>query len=184
MKGEEIMAFVGYLPIVLYFLLEFNRRKPVKEEKQNRGSSFYIGVALGLMITIPKFMYSFTANKYNSLLFSGVIVGLIGVWIRYSSMKQLGRFYSRNVGMQGEHKLIQSGLYKYIRNPGYLGSFLTFLGFALSSSSYVAIIINIILFFLAYSYRIKIEERALVTLFGEQYKQYMSKTWRIIPFLY
>ena len=50
--------------------------------------------------------------------------------------------------MQGEHKLIQSGLYKYIRHPGYLGSFLTFLGFAISSSSFIAIIINIFLFFL------------------------------------
>ncbi|MFJ7915515.1 MULTISPECIES: methyltransferase family protein [unclassified Lysinibacillus] len=61
---------------------------------------------------------------------------------------------------------------------------MTFLGFAISSSSFIAFIINIILFFLAYSYRIKIEERILVTLFGEQYKQYQSKTWRIIPFLY
>ncbi|MEY9972078.1 protein-S-isoprenylcysteine O-methyltransferase Ste14 [Lysinibacillus sp. RC46] len=86
--------------------------------------------------------------------------------------------------MQGEHKLIQNGLYKYIRHPGYLGSFLTFLGFAISSSSFISIIINIILFFLAYSYRIKIEEKILFTLFGEQYKQYQSNTWRIIPFLY
>jgi protein-S-isoprenylcysteine O-methyltransferase Ste14 len=164
--------------------MEFYRRPPIKEEKQNRGSSFFIGAVLALMLTIPEIMYFFTINKYISLLFVGVVVGLIGVWIRFSSMKLLGRFYSRNVGMQSEHQLIQIGLYKYIRHPGYLGSFLTFLGFAISSSSLSAIIINIILFFLAYSYRIKIEERTLVTLFGEQYKQYQSKTWRIIPFLY
>lgn len=83
----------------------------------------------------------------------------------------LGRFYSRNVGMQGDHQLLQNGLYKYIRHPGYLGTFLTFLGFAISSSSFIAIILNIILFFLAYSFRIKIEERILVILFGEQSKQ-------------
>ncbi|KUF34586.1 isoprenylcysteine carboxylmethyltransferase family protein [Bacillus cereus] len=178
------MFFIAYLPIFLYLLLEFYRSSPVKEEKQNSGSSFFIGAVLALMITIPEIMYFFTINKVNSFLFFGVIVGLIGVWIRFSSMNTLGRFYSRNVGMQGEHKLIQSGLYKYIRHPGYLGSFLTFLGFAISSSSFIAIIINIFLFFLAYSYRIKVEERTLVTLFGEQYKQYQSKTWRIIPLLY
>jgi protein-S-isoprenylcysteine O-methyltransferase Ste14 len=175
------MFFIAYLPIFPYLLLEFYRSSPVKEE--NRGSSFFIGVVLALMLTVPEIMYFFSINKI-SLLFFGVIIGLIGVWIRFSSMKILGRFYSRNVGMQGEHRLIQNGLYKYIRHPGYLGSFLTFLGFAISSSSIIAIIINIILFFLAYSYRIKIEERILVTLFGEQYKQYQSKTWRIIPFLY
>ncbi|MFT9819807.1 methyltransferase family protein [Lysinibacillus sp. NPDC056185] len=178
------MFFIAYLPIFLYLLLEFYRSSPIKEEKRNLGSSFFIGVVLALMLTIPEIIYFFTINKINSLLFFGVIVGLVGVWIRFYSMKILGRFYSRNVGMQGEHKLIQNGLYKYIRHPGYLGSFLTFLGFAISSSSFIAIIINIILFFLAYSYRIKIEERILVTLFGEQYKQYQSNTWRIIPFLY
>ncbi|MFC9446874.1 methyltransferase family protein [Bacillus cereus] len=178
------MFLIAYLPIVLYLLLEFYRKSPVKEEKQNRGSSFFIGVVFALMLTIPELIYFFTVNKIHSLLFFGVIIGIIGVWIRFSSMKILGRFYSRNVGMQGGHKLIQEGLYKYVRHPGYLGTFLTFLGFAISSSSFIAIMINVILFFLVYSYRIKIEERILVTLFGEQYKQYQSKTWRIIPFLY
>ncbi|MED0949368.1 isoprenylcysteine carboxylmethyltransferase family protein [Bacillus mobilis] len=178
------MFLLAYLPILLYVLLELYRSSPVKEEKQNRGSSFFIGVVFALMLTIPEIMYFFTVNKINSLLFFGVIIALIGVWIRFSSMKILGRFYSRNVGMQGGHKLIQNGLYKYVRHPGYLGSFLTFLGFAISSSSFIAVIINIILFFLVYSYRIKIEERVLITLFGEQYRQYQSKTWRIIPFLY
>ncbi len=169
----------------LYLLLEFYRSSPVREEIQNRGSSFFIGLVLALMITIPEIMYFFTLKKTNDAwpLF-GVVVELIGVWIRFSSMKILGRFYSRNVGMQGDDQLIQNGLYKYIRHPGYLGTFLTFLGFAISSSSFIAIILNIILFFLEYSYRIKIEERILVILFGEQYKQYQSKTWRIIPFLY
>ncbi|MGG0291053.1 isoprenylcysteine carboxylmethyltransferase family protein [Bacillus pacificus] len=178
------MFLIAYLPIFLYLLLEFYRSSPIKEEKQNRGSSFFIGVVFALMLTIPEIMYFFTVNKIHSLLFFGVIIALIGVWIRFYSMKILGRFYSRNVGMQGGHKLIQKGLYKYVRHPGYLGSFLTFLGFAISSSSFIAVIINIILFFLVYSYRIKIEERILITLFGEQYKQYQSKTWRIIPFLY
>ncbi|MED0936958.1 hypothetical protein COE20_14715 [Bacillus cereus] len=178
------MFLLAYLPILLYVLLELYRSSPVKEEKQNRGSSFFIGVVFALMLTIPEIMYFFTVNKINSLLFFGVIIALIGVWIRFSSMKILGRFYSRNVGMQGGHKLIQNGLYKYVRHPGYLGSFLTFLGFAISSSSFIAVFINIILFFLVYSYRIKIEERVLITLFGEQYRQYQSKTWRIIPFLY
>lgn len=170
--------------IFTYFSLFIIRISPIKEEKQNRGSSFLIGVVFALMITIPEILYFFIVNKIHSMLFLGVMIGLIGVWIRFSSMKILGRFYSRNVGMQGGHRLIQNGLYKYVRHPGYLGSFLVFLGFAISSSSFIAILINIILFFLVYSYRIKIEERILITLFGEQYKQYQSKTWEIIPFLY
>ncbi len=36
---------------------------------------------------------------------------------------------------------------------------------------------------IAYSYRIGVEERALVAALGEPYMQYMQRTHRIIPFL-
>lgn len=180
----NIMFIIAYLPIILYLCIEFYRTTPIKEEKRNRGSSIFIGVIFFCMVTIPEVLYFFTDNKIHFLSYVGLILGLIGVWIRYSSMKTLGRFYSRNVGIQGEHALVQNGFYRYIRHPGYLGSFLTFLGFAISSSSIIAIVINILLFFLAYSYRIKVEEQVLVSQFGETYKQYQAHTWRVIPFLY
>lgn len=178
------MFYFGYLPILLYFLLEFYRRTPIKEEKQNRGSSILIGAILTWMVIIPSLIHFFTAYKVNSFLYIGITIGLFGVWIRYSSMKTLGRFYSRNVGVQGEHSIVQNGWYRYIRHPGYLGTFLTYLGFAISTSSGVAVGINIVLFFLAYSYRINVEEQILTSKFGEKYRQYQSKTWRLIPFVY
>ncbi|MEY9972079.1 hypothetical protein ABH966_002453 [Lysinibacillus sp. RC46] len=57
------MFFIAYLAIFLYLLLEFYRSSPVKEEKRNRGSSFFIGVVLALMVTIPEIIYFFTINK-------------------------------------------------------------------------------------------------------------------------
>jgi len=35
----------------------------------------------------------------------------------------------------------------------------------------------------AYYYRISVEERALLETLGEPYKQYMQRTWRLVPFL-
>jgi hypothetical protein len=46
------MISLGYMPIVLYFLLEFFRRTPIKEEKQNHGSSILIGAVLTWMVPI------------------------------------------------------------------------------------------------------------------------------------
>lgn len=56
------MFLIAYLPIFLYLLLEFYRSSPVKEEKQNRGSSFFIGVVFALMLTIPEIMYFITVK--------------------------------------------------------------------------------------------------------------------------
>jgi protein-S-isoprenylcysteine O-methyltransferase Ste14 len=178
------MFVIACLPIVLYFSLEFLRKSPMQEEKQNRGSSILIGAVLSWMIFVPILIHIFSDKETGFLLWIGILTGLTGVWIRSSAMKTLGRFYSRNVGKQAEHQIVQHGWYRYIRHPGYLGTFLTFLGFAVSSSSWLAVGINVVLFFIAYSYRIKVEEQALVAGFGDAYRQYQAKTWKLIPFLY
>lgn len=178
------MFVFAYLPILMYFLLEFTRKTPIKEDKQNRGSSILIGAVLTWMVIIPTVIYFFAAIHSELLLYIGVVVGAAGVWIRYSSIKTLGRFYSRNIGIQGEHTVVQSGWYRFIRHPGYLGTFLTYLGFAVSTSSWISVGVNIILFMIAYSYRIKVEEQALVSMFGEKYTEYQRRTWRMIPFLF
>jgi protein-S-isoprenylcysteine O-methyltransferase Ste14 len=112
------------------------------------------------------------------------MLGMFGLVIRFSAMRTLGRFYSRNISIQGEHKLIQSGLYRYIRNPGYLGTLVTYLGFAVSTSVWLSVLLNLGLFFAAYPHRIKVEEQALVSEFGNTYKNYMERSWRLIPLLY
>lgn len=180
------MFFLVYIPLVLYFLIEFMRCSPVKEEKQNRGSTFLIGVVFALMVIVPELIYPFVHiwRLPHYALTIGIIVGLVGVLVRFSAVTTLGRFYSRNVGIQEKHELIQTGWYRIIRHPGYLGTLLTFLGYAIATQSVLSVIINMVLFFVAYSYRIRTEEAALVSQFGDSYRQYQKKTWRIIPFIY
>lgn len=178
------MFIFAYLPVLLYFLLEIQRKTPVREQKQHRGSNILIGAVLTWMILIPTLIHFLQQNQVDAFLYLGMGIGISGVWIRSSAMKALGRFYSRNVGVQGEQRIIQDGWYRYIRHPGYLGTFLTYLGFAVSTASWLAIGINIVLFFLAYSYRIRVEEQTLTAGFGDDYRQYQARTWRVIPFLY
>jgi protein-S-isoprenylcysteine O-methyltransferase Ste14 len=180
------MIIFSYLSIVIYFMLEFQRKTPVKENKGNKGSNILIGCAFMWMILIPTIIYSIYGNvkEPGKYLWTGVLIGLLGVYIRRSAIVWLGRYYSRNVGIQGEHQLIQTGWYRFIRHPGYLGTFLTFMGFAISMGMWVSVIINVVIFFIAYSYRIHIEEKTMTTEFGEQYDIYKKRTWRMIPFLY
>jgi protein-S-isoprenylcysteine O-methyltransferase Ste14 len=37
---------------------------------------------------------------------------------------------------------------------------------------------------IAYVHRIKSEELMLLTAFGAQYREYMSSTWRLVPWVY
>jgi protein-S-isoprenylcysteine O-methyltransferase Ste14 len=175
-----------YVPLLLYFLLEFVRRDAIKEERNNRGSSILIGVSFFLMIVIPPRIHVFqkSGNTETFFFYSGIIASFLGIWIRYSAMKTLGRFYSRNVSIQGEHQLIREGWYRLIRHPGYLGTFITFLGYGCATKSWLSIPVIVILFFMAYAYRIHIEEKVLVSRFGQDYIDYQKRTWRLIPYVY
>lgn len=79
---------------------------------------------------------------------------------------------------ESSSNLVQSGIYKYTRNPMYLGFafFLFGLGFLLD---------NIISFFLVFAFigymtifQIKPEEKVLSKIFGKQFQQYKINTRR------
>jgi protein-S-isoprenylcysteine O-methyltransferase Ste14 len=159
----------------------------MKEQKGNRISNILIGIALTWMILLPtiiRLIFNEQKEMGNFFLFLGIAVGFAGNWIRIAAITHLGRFYSRNVSVQSKHVLIQDGWYRFIRHPGYLGTFLTYLGFAISTSSILAVCINIALFMIAYSYRISVEEKTLMVEFGDDYQRYKERTWRMIPFIF
>src|SRR5262245_15739435 len=48
-------------------------------------------------------------------LFSGITVMVIGQSLRWWSVATLGRFFTVNVAIRTEHRLIESGPYRYVR---------------------------------------------------------------------
>lgn len=114
----------------------------------------------------------------------GMSLMVIGLVIRWTAVLTLRRYFTVDVAIVEGHKIVQSGLYKYIRHPAYTGSLLTFLGLGLSFSNWLAPIIIVVPVLLAFLYRIRVEEAVLIRAFGDDYKAYMRRTWRLIPFLY
>ncbi len=82
-----------------------------------------------------------------------------------------------------KHQLVKDGLYKHIRHPLYLGEILRNLGFvAIFSSGYGILIVLLASTLLLF--RIEIEEKMLMAVFGEEYKEYKKNTKRLIPYIY
>ncbi len=80
--------------------------------------------------------------------------------------------------------LVTTGLYKFIRHPGYLGQLIIFMGISISISNWLSILLMMIPVMLGYLYRIKVEEKFMTDQLGEDYKNYQDRTKRIIPMLY
>lgn len=74
--------------------------------------------------------------------------------------------------------LVQSGIYKYTRNPMYLGfaCFLFGLGFFLDNIYSILFVFTFIVYMT--SFQIKPEEKALMKIFGNHFEQYKINTRR------
>ena len=104
--------------------------------------------------------------------------------VRFIAIRTLGRFFTVNLALHNNHNLIKTGLYKYIRHPAYTGSLLSFTGLGLSLNNWSSLVIIFIPVLVSFIYRINIEEKMLLQLFGEDYNLYKKYTKKLIPLLY
>ncbi|HEY9075160.1 MAG TPA: isoprenylcysteine carboxylmethyltransferase family protein [Anaerolineaceae bacterium] len=140
-----------------------------------------LGYALSFSIGATKIgrMYS-----WNSFFAVGMVLVIMGFIVRIHSIRTLKHYFTYSVAKMENHKIIATGLYKYIRHPGYLGQIMIFLGISISASNWVSILFMMIPVSIGYLYRISIEEKFMSEQLGEDYLIYREHTKKIIPLLY
>ena len=114
----------------------------------------------------------------------GFLLFLGGLILRWYSIGYLGRYFTIDVSISAEHKLIDSGPYRCIRHPTYTGALLAFLGLGFCFGNWLSILFLTVPIIAAFLWRIWIEERALTDALGGNYRAYVERTKRLIPFVY
>jgi protein-S-isoprenylcysteine O-methyltransferase Ste14 len=116
------------------------------------------------------------------------IVGLALAWgafpVRLAAKRALGKFYTINVAILEDHQLIQSGIFRYVRHPLSLGILMFYFGLPLIISSLFGLLVVTLPALIGSFYRMRVEERALVSRFGERYLAYAERTARLIPYVW
>lgn len=107
-----------------------------------------------------------------------------GLILRWYSIIYLGRFFTANVAIANDHRVIDTGPYRFIRHPSYTGSLLMVMGFVLTFQNWASILIIFVPSCAVTLWRIHIEEEALTSGLGKTYKDYMARTKRLIPLIY
>lgn len=144
---------------------------------------------LGFIAAILDFVYRQNFN-FQVFAVAGLLLLLTGGLIRMKArleLKKKAGFGSltgtAKLKIVKDHQLVKDGLYKHIRHPIYLGEILRNLGFVVIFSSVYGILI-VLLASIFLHFRIEIEEKMLVDIFGDEYKTYRRNTKRILPFIY
>lgn len=121
-------------------------------------------------------------EKYFSLRVIALIVYLIFSWIQIWSFKSLGDYYSQEIAIRKEHKIISVGPYRSIRHPQYLSQIFVDLAGALATLSYILLPLALIQIpFLIL--RAKEEEKLFERYLPEEFEAYKKKSGFMIPFI-
>jgi len=141
-------------------------------------------VSLWLGIQIVWLLPNATVRYLREVYLAGFLLFLGGLILRWYSIGYLGRYFTVDVSISAEHKLIDSGPYRYIRHPTYTGALLAFIGLGFCFGNWLSILFMTVPIIAAFLWRIRIEEHALNDVLGEEYRAYTQRTKRLIPFVY
>ncbi len=143
----------------------------------------------GFIVAIVDFVFLQNLNLQVFAL-AGLLLLVIGGYLRHRArleLKKKAGFKSLvstgRLQVVESHRLVKDGLYSRIRHPIYLGETLRNLGFVtIPSSIFGVLLIAVATIFLLF--RIGIEEKMLIEVFGDEYREYQRNTKRLIPFIY
>ena len=192
LKPSYLFFFLVFTELVLWRIT----RPDPGYEKKDRGSLYIIFLVIILSAHVAKLSAQHLPQLGMALLLGlneasmravygvGLFAYASGLALRWFSVFYLGRLYSFEVAIANDHQVINTGPYRYLRHPAYSGSLLSFFGLGMCAGNFVSLLLLTLPIGWALLHRIKIEEAVLTEALGKSYIDYVSKTARLIPFVY
>jgi protein-S-isoprenylcysteine O-methyltransferase Ste14 len=183
-----IMTILNYTVLSIDPELLEERSKPgadaKKWDKAILGLSFLVTISMYIIAGLDSGRFHWSPDFHWSLCLAGIILTATGQLLFLIAQKQ-NKFFSSTVRIQTDrdHVVCETGLYKIVRHPAYLGSIIQALGFPLLFASLWSII-PICLLIILFLIRTNLEDKTLKNEL-KGYPEYSAKThYKIIPFIW
>lgn len=191
---EGVAELVWFAGLVAWYIIRFPFERaaaqvPIKKSHADRRDWLVLALAVIGLFVIPA-IYAVTGfpaaldRPFNAAVaWSGLLPLAGALWLFYRSHVDLGRNWSVTLTVRKRHVLVTTGVYARVRHPMYT-SFLL-LGFAqlLLLPNWLAGLAGPVGAGMLYFLRVFREERMMIESFGEEYRAYMVRTKRIIPWI-
>lgn len=145
----------------------------------------------GLMIHVVPLIYVISGQPkfadyafVPALAWIGVAVFAAALWLVHRSHQDLGRNWSIALDIRERHSLVTSGVYRWVRHPMYSAFWLSALAQALLLPNWIAGPAGLVGIAVLFFFRVPREEALMLETFGTEYRDYMGRTARILPWIY
>src|SRR6202000_81007 len=143
------------------------------------------GLGLVPLVYVATGIPRFTAYSFHPLFaWLGLFFALAALGMFHLTHRALGRQWSISLDVRENHELVPSGIYRRVRHPMYSAFWLWAIAQALLLPNWAAGLSGIVGFGILFFGRIAREERLMLETFGEPYREYMSRTHRVIPMIF
>jgi protein-S-isoprenylcysteine O-methyltransferase len=183
------LLLVGFV-VLQRVLRRGERARSLQPTAADRGSTKLIGVAfligaLALLAAPALNALGIGAVGSEAVVgWIGIVVMVSGLALRVWSQAALGQYYTSTLQHADDQPILASGPYRFVRHPGYAGLLLAWVGAGMATANWAVALALPLVMVVAYGYRIAAEEAMLLDAFDGRYKQYMARTWRLVPFIY
>ncbi len=195
MFSENTLAPVLFYSVIVLWVagewwLQWRKRaSAVGAQRRDRGSlrllSILIYVGVFFAVFCAHLPYAKFAPAWRVPLFwIGLALMVAGIAFRWWAIKVLAKFFTVDVAVHSDHKLVQDGPYRRLRHPSYTGSLATFLGMGLALGNWLSLPFLLLPVIAAFGYRIRVEEQTLREAFPVEYPAYAARTRRLLPFIW
>jgi len=166
------------------------RRTPVRYSGRDKREFVLLGISLTGLGVIP-FVYvvahilRFADYPVVPVLsYLGVAADCASLWLFHLTHRDLGSNWSVSLDLRERHTLVTTGIYAMVRHPMYSGFWLMALAQALLLPNWIAGPAGLVGFGILFFGRVRREEDMMIAAFGEEYRAYMARTARVVPWLY
>lgn len=182
MRHGPVLLVVSAVWVASELVVGVVKRSRAGSSKRDRGSLWLLWTVIGVSTfaasTISRSVHA--ARIPYDTFWIGIALIIVGIIVRAIAIATLWRYFTIDVSIAQGHELIDRGIYTHIRHPAYTGALLSFLGLGFAFRNWISVALIAVASFAAFSYRVRVEESALIEHFGDRYREYMKRTKRFV----
>jgi protein-S-isoprenylcysteine O-methyltransferase Ste14 len=188
MPFSDLLFILVWAAFYVYWLVSaWKTRSPIKRKQPRLTFLAYgfVWVIIWIILVtwfVPDLIDERIVPAGIGFTIAGLLITIVGLAFAIWARVHLGKNWSGMPVIRKEHSLTRTGPYRFVRHPIYSGLILGLFGTAIGIG-YVWIFCCVILVFVLFVIKFRMEEQFLVDEFGEEYVRYKKEVKALIPYV-
>lgn len=185
-KAGYLILFLIWFGIRGYYRHLANRHR-AKSKVRPGFESFlvalnFIGMTgLPLLVVFTPILDTYAFQVPDPVRFVFLVVFALNIWLFVKAHRDLGKNWSMVLEIKEEHHLVKTGIYERIRHPMYAHFWIWVVVQGVVLANWLVLVFGTVAWGLLYFLRVPKEEEMLIVEFGDEYREYVKTTGRVIP---